>query len=63
MMGRVNCLYCGELVGDDLARCPHCGAPSHFQQRGWRLGARRRFVVFFVLFALLVLAIALWLPR
>ena len=62
-MGQVNCLYCGQPIADDVASCPHCGAPSHFQQRGWRLGARRRFVALFVVFVLLVLAIALWLPR
>ena len=62
-MGAVNCLYCGSRIPDDCANCPQCGAPSHFQQRGYRLGARRRFILLFSLFALAVIAFAFWLPR
>jgi len=62
-MGEVNCLYCGKGIADDCDRCPHCGSPSHFQQRGYRPGARRRALLLFSLFALAVIVIALVLPR
>ncbi len=62
-MSRVRCLYCGRTIADDQARCPHCDAPSHYQQRGFRFGARQRFVMFFVVLAVVVLGLALWLPR
>lgn len=61
--GEVSCLYCGRRIPDDRARCPHCGAVSHFQRRGYRFGARTRFLVFFLLLTLSVLLLALWLPR
>jgi len=62
-MGQVNCLYCGEAIPDDTARCPACGAPSHFQRQGFRIGAKRRFVLLFALLTLTLLALAFWLPR
>ncbi len=62
-MGQVNCLYCGAKISDDVANCPACGAPSHYQAQGFRLGARKRFVILFVVFAVIVLAFALLLPR
>jgi DNA-directed RNA polymerase subunit RPC12/RpoP len=62
-MKQVNCLYCGEKIAEDASLCPHCGARSHFQQRGWRPGARRRFVVLFGLLVVLCFAVALWFPR
>ncbi len=58
----VRCLYCGRDVPDDLPACPHCGAPSHFQRRN-RLDVRRKFVIYFVVLTVLVLAIAFWAPR
>ena len=61
--GNVTCLYCGESVAEDLAACPKCGAPSHFQNRGLRAGTKTRFVIFFVLLTLISLGMALWLPR
>ena len=63
MMGSVNCLYCGKAVSDQEATCPACGAPSHFQQRGFRLGARQRFILYFAILAICSLLIALILPR
>ncbi|MEW8001198.1 MAG: zinc-ribbon domain-containing protein [Candidatus Thiodiazotropha sp.] len=59
----VDCLYCGESIADDVERCPHCGAPSHFQKKGFRVGARGRFLILFVLFSLATLVVALLLPR
>ncbi|MEW8509181.1 MAG: protein nirD [Candidatus Thiodiazotropha sp.] len=60
---QVNCLYCGESFADDIKRCPHCGAPSHFQKRGFRMGGKQRFLILFVLFSMATLLIALLLPR
>ncbi|MBV2139258.1 MAG: protein nirD [gamma proteobacterium symbiont of Ctena orbiculata] len=59
----VNCLYCGESIAEETARCPHCGAPSHFQKKGFRVGARARFLILFVIFSLATLIVALLLPR
>jgi predicted nucleic acid-binding Zn ribbon protein len=61
-MSEVNCLYCGKAIPDDVAECPHCGAVSHFQQLGYRHGARRRFFWFVVAVALFCLVVALWAP-
>ncbi|MEW8028705.1 MAG: protein nirD [Candidatus Thiodiazotropha sp.] len=60
---RVNCLYCGESIADDIDRCPHCGAPSHFQKKGFRVGGKGRFLILFALLSLATLVIALLLPR
>jgi len=62
-MGEVNCLYCGKRISDEVAHCPHCGAVSHYQRKGYRAGARWRFVLFFVVLVMLSLFIAFWLPR
>ena len=62
-MGKVNCLYCGAKVSDESDRCPECGAPSHFQQRGFGLGGRLRFLFYFFALAVAALVIALILPR
>jgi len=62
-VGEVNCLYCGKSLSDEAATCAACGAPSHFQKQGFRLGGRRRFLLFFVMLSLACLLIALWLPR
>ncbi len=62
-MGTVNCLYCGATVPDEHAVCPECGAPSHFQKRGFRIGARFRFTLFFALLAVASILVALVLPR
>ncbi len=62
-MGEVNCLYCGKAVPDDVARCPHCGAVSHFQRKGYRHGARLRFLIFFLVLVVMALVLAFWLPR
>jgi len=62
-MGSVNCLYCGKAISDDVAICPHCQGVSHFQKRGYRRGARRRFILFFIVVAITTLLLALWLPR
>ncbi len=63
MLQEVNCLYCGRDIPANVPVCPHCGAISHYQQRGWRFGARRRFHVLFLLLVIACLAIAVWLPR
>ncbi len=62
MADQVECLYCGAKVPADRAHCPHCGAVSHFQQKGYRAGARRRFLVWLLLLSAFCLAMALWLP-
>ena len=62
-MEKVDCLYCGKRIAEDLARCPHCDAPSHFQRRGFRVGARSRFILLFSLLVVVVFFFALWLPR
>ena len=62
-MSRVTCLYCGKSIAEDLAECPHCGAVSHYQKRGYRLGDRKRFVLFFVIVVLASLFFVFWLPR
>jgi predicted nucleic acid-binding Zn ribbon protein len=61
--GRVDCLYCGKAIPDDASHCPHCGAVSHYQKKGYRAGARGRFVVYFIILAILCIFFALWLPR
>lgn len=60
---QVNCLYCGKKIADDVAACPHCGAVSHFQTRGYRSGARLRFILLWIGVALFCLFFAFWLPR
>ena len=60
---RVSCIYCGETIPDDVAECPACGAPSHFQRKGFRKGVQGRFMLVFLLLALASLCLALWLPR
>lgn len=62
-MNKIKCLYCGEQIADDVARCPQCGAISHFQKRGYRAGARRKFLIFFIAVTLFSLFMAFWLPR
>ncbi len=62
-MREVNCLYCGKPVPDDVAECPHCGAVSHFQQRGLRHGSRSRFIGFVIAVALFCFFVAFWAPR
>lgn len=62
-MGMVNCLYCGEPMADDVERCPKCGSPSHYQKRGFRLGARTRLILLFMALSMASLIIAIWLPR
>ncbi|MET0110332.1 MAG: protein nirD [Candidatus Thiodiazotropha sp.] len=60
---QVNCLYCGESIADDIDHCPHCGAPSHYQKRGFRIGGREKFLIFFVVLSAATLIMALLLPR
>lgn len=60
---QVNCLYCGKKIDNDVAECPHCGSVSHFQTRGYRAGARPRFILFWIGLALLCLFLVFWLPR
>jgi predicted nucleic acid-binding Zn ribbon protein len=60
---QVNCLYCGKKIPDDVAECPHCGAVSHFQQKGYRAGARLRFILYCIGVSVICIFFALWLPR
>ena len=60
---RVSCIYCGETIPDDVAVCPACGSPSHFQRQGFRKGAQGKFMLVFLLLAIASFCIALWLPR
>ncbi|HEB97260.1 MAG TPA: DUF2116 family Zn-ribbon domain-containing protein [Sedimenticola thiotaurini] len=62
-MKTVQCLYCGRPVPEDAARCPHCDAVSHFQKRGYRAGAKRRFVLLFAALVVIAIFLMLWLPR
>lgn len=62
-MSQVNCLYCGASLAEDAAHCPACGATSHFQKRGFRPGAQKRFIGLFVALVIFCLAMAFWLPR
>ena len=62
-MSEVACLYCGKKIADDIAECPHCGAVSHYQKRGYRAGARGKFVMFFIALVIFCLFFIFWLPR
>ena len=62
-MATVNCMYCGKAIAEDVAQCPHCGAVSHFQQRGYRAGARIKFVLWFAVLVGASFLLAFWLPR
>ncbi|HHH39227.1 MAG TPA: protein nirD [Sedimenticola sp.] len=62
-MNDVECLYCGKRIPEDAARCPHCGAVSHFQKKGYRVGARGRFILLFAILVLASLFFMVWLPR
>ncbi|PLY14168.1 MAG: protein nirD [Sedimenticola sp.] len=62
-MKEVDCLYCGNRIPNDSAHCPHCGAVSHFQERGYRSGVRKRFIIFFIGLVLFCLFFAFYLPR
>lgn len=59
----VKCLYCGGDVPAERADCPHCGAPSHFQQRGENPRRQRRFLLLVILVALFCAAMIVYLPR
>jgi predicted nucleic acid-binding Zn ribbon protein len=63
MSDQVKCLYCGKMVPHDQSHCQHCGAVSHFQQRGYRAGARGRFILLFILLVIISTFFAFWLPR
>jgi ABC-type ATPase with predicted acetyltransferase domain len=62
-MAEVHCMYCGKHIPDNVPECPHCGAPSHFQTRGNRPAANRRFIIFFIAVTLFCLFMVFWLPR
>ena len=62
-MGKVNCLYCGEQIADDVETCPVCGKPSHYQKRGTSISKQKKFIVYFVLLVVLVAVMVVWLPR
>jgi predicted nucleic acid-binding Zn ribbon protein len=62
-LAEVNCLYCGKKIPDDVANCPHCGGVSHDQKRGYRAGARKRFLLMWIGVAIFCIFFALYLPR
>jgi predicted amidophosphoribosyltransferase len=62
-MSEVNCLYCGERIPADVASCPACGSPSHFQQQGFRLAGQRNFTVLFTVIAITCMILVIALPR
>jgi hypothetical protein len=63
MADRVKCLYCGKEISADVAHCPHCGAVSHFQEKGYRAGVRGKFVIWFVILLIFCAVMIAWLPR
>lgn len=63
MADQVKCLYCGKNIPADSARCPECGAVSHFQERGYRVGVRGKFIAWFIVLVILSMIMVLWLPR
>lgn len=62
-MDQVNCLYCGRELPEDTAHCPHCGAVSHYQKKGYRAGSRVAFLIFFLILTTICLGLVFWLPR
>lgn len=62
-LDKVTCLYCGKNIPGDVAECPHCGAISHYQKKGYRAGARRYFFILFVALSVVCFFFMLWLPR
>lgn len=62
-MGKVNCLYCGEQIADDVEICPACGKPSHYQQRGPSIRKQTKFIIYFIVLVILVGVMIVWLPR
>ena len=62
-MSELDCLYCGKKIPDNAAKCPHCGAISHFQKKGFSVGARKKFITLFVILVLIVFFFMLWLPQ
>ncbi|MCG8011567.1 MAG: protein nirD [Candidatus Thiodiazotropha weberae] len=50
-------------MADDQAECPHCGAVSHYQKRGFRSGARKKFIIFFIGLVVFCGFFIYWLPR
>jgi predicted nucleic acid-binding Zn ribbon protein len=63
MADQVKCLYCGKKISANISHCSHCGAVSHYQEKGYRVGARKNFLVWFVLLVILCAVMILWLPR
>ncbi len=63
MADQVNCLYCGKRIPADTSHCPHCGAVSHFQEKGYRAGVRKRFVIWFIVLVIFCGLMIVWLPR
>lgn len=63
MQQQVNCLYCGKKIPDDTENCPHCGAVSHYQKRGYRAGAKQRFLLMFIAIVVFCFFFIFWLPR
>lgn len=60
---QVKCLYCGGDVPAESADCPHCGAPSHFQQQGENPRRQRRFLIFVIIVTLFCAVMIVYLPR
>lgn len=62
-MSEVNCLYCGKKISDAVSECPHCGAISHYQKRGYLAGAKRKFIIWFLVLVVVSFFAMAWLPR
>lgn len=62
-MNKVQCMYCGAPIDDALERCPQCGKPSHYQQRGESAVKTKRFILLFILLVVFIALMILWLPR
>ncbi len=62
-MSEIGCLYCGKQIPDNVPNCPHCGAVSHFQERGYQRGAKVRFYLLVAAVSIFCLVFMLWLPQ
>jgi hypothetical protein len=51
------------MIPEDVAECPYCGAVSHFQKKGYRAGAKKKFVLLFIALVVFCAFFIMWLPR
>ena len=62
-MNKVKCMYCGEVIADDVETCPHCGSPSHFQKAGESKLKQVKFITWFIILVIVVFFFMFYLPR